>query len=137
VFVIHRSLQNEASKTHVVDAPRLTSRRRRRARPTSLIVKRWFEALLAYSAANRGSCNGQGSHSRRGFPATSAATQSANRRESAHVNRSKGVFFTSPGHIRIRLWPHSAPACWKNSTPATAAPSLRILKRCATVSSIG
>jgi len=55
-FWIHRALQNEGIESHVVDPASIaTSRRRRRAKPTRSMVKRWFERCSPTSAANLGS----------------------------------------------------------------------------------
>ena len=55
-FWIHRALQNEGIESHVVDPASIaTSRRRRRAKTTRSMVKRWFERCSPTSAANLGS----------------------------------------------------------------------------------
>jgi len=137
-FWIHRALQNEGIESHVVDAASIaTSRRRRRAKTDKIDGEALVRALLAYKRGEPRSVQWSRRHSRRGRPPPPLPrAQSANRRESA-TRQSYQRIIIQQGIPDISRCAATGASGWKNSKPATAAPSLSILKRSSTVSSIG
>jgi transposase len=129
-FWIHRALQNEGIESHVVDAASIaTSRRRRRAKTDKIDGETLVRALLAYKRGEPRVCAmvkapTPGEEDRRHLCRERKALTAERVR---HVNRIKGLLFSQG----------ISASGWKNSKPATAAPSLSILKRSSTVSSIG
>ena len=116
-FWIHRALQNEGIESHVVDAASIaTSRRRRRAKTDKIDGETLVRALLAY---------------KRGEPRVCAMVKAPTPGEEdrRHLCRERKVLTAE----RVRQGANG----WKNSKPATAAPSPSISKRSSTVSSIG
>jgi len=137
-FWIHRALQNEGIESHVVDAASIaTSRRRRRAKTDKIDGETLVRALLAYKRGEPRVCAmvkvpTPGEEDRRHLCRERKALTAERVR---HVNRIKGFLFSQgvSGYQRAA----TGASGWKNSKPATAAPSLGILKRSSTVSSIG
>ena len=138
-FWIHRALQNEGIESHVVDAASVaTSRRRRRAKTDKIDGETLVRALLAYKRGEPRVCAmvkapTPGEEDRRHLCRERKALIAERVR---HVNRIKGFLF-SQGVSDISRCAATGASGWKNSKPATAAPSLSILKRSSTVSSIG
>ena len=132
-FWIHRALQNEGIESHVVDAASIaTSRRRRRAKTDKIDGETLVRVLLAY---------------KRGEPRVCAMVKvpTPGEEDRRHLCRErKALTAERVRHVNsARAYPDisrcaaTGASGWKNSKPATAAPSLSILRRSSTVSSIG
>jgi len=123
-FWIHRALQNEGIESHVVDAASIaTSRRRRRAKTDKIDGETLVRVVLAY---------------KRGEPRVCAMlkvpTPGGKTAATSIVSKD---FYSARAYPDISLCAATGASGWKNSKPATAAPSLSILKRSSTASSIG
>src|SRR5215470_13708347 len=131
--------RTKASKATSSTPPRL----QRRAgaggqRPTRSMVKRWFEHCSPTSAAYLGSVQ----WSRCPLPtrktaATSAASAKRQPPRECDTSIVSKDFYSARAYPDISRCAATGASGWKNSKPATAAPSLSILKRSSTVSSIG
>src|SRR5262249_44086349 len=133
------ALQNEGIESYIVDAASIaTSRRRRRAKTDKIDGETLVRALLAYKRGEPRVCAmvkvpTPSEEDRRHLCRERKALTAERVR---HVNRIKG-FYSARAYLDISRCVATGASGWKNSKPATAAPSLSILRRSSTVSSIG
>ena len=138
-FWIHRALQNEGIESHVVDAASIaTSRRRRRAKTDKIDGETLVRALLAYKRGEPRVCAmvkvpTPDEEDRRHLCRERKALTAERVR---HVNRIKGFLFSQgvSGYQPLR---RDRRQRLEQLQTGDGRPSLRILKRSSTVSSIG
>ena len=130
-FWIDRVLQNEEIESHVVDPASIaTSRRRRRAKTDKIDGETLVRSLLAYKRGEPRVCSmvkapTPEEEDRRPPPLPRA--QSPDRRESPACQSHQGGYYSARASPDTSRCAATGASGWKNSKPATAAPSLSIL----------